>query len=158
MAQSERAQRRVDGWGSRCEERPSAHEGRFRRPTLSSPRAAMHRSFRAREMYNAVRNRYARPPECEDALRDHPWQPQRCAANDPADVSHLPLPQRLAGHSKDDTIRSCTSVLTRVCPPSVCPFLRLLQAKYASSHLITDRKAVGISKGTYLRVHYKNTR
>ncbi|GAA5937586.1 uncharacterized protein JCM15063_002059 [Sporobolomyces koalae] len=33
-----------------------------------------------------------------------------------------------------------------------------MQAKYASSHLITDRKAVGISKGTYLRVHYKNTR
>lgn len=32
------------------------------------------------------------------------------------------------------------------------------QAKYASSHLITDRKAVGISKGSYLRVHYKNTR
>ncbi|SCZ99441.1 BZ3500_MvSof-1268-A1-R1_Chr3-1g06012 [Microbotryum saponariae] len=31
-------------------------------------------------------------------------------------------------------------------------------AKYASSHLIKDRKAVGISKGTYLRVHFKNTR
>ncbi|GAA5918698.1 hypothetical protein JCM1841_006246 [Sporobolomyces salmonicolor] len=30
--------------------------------------------------------------------------------------------------------------------------------KYASSHLIKDRKAVGISKGSYLRVHYKNTR
>ncbi|GAA5961645.1 hypothetical protein JCM3765_000462 [Sporobolomyces pararoseus] len=31
-------------------------------------------------------------------------------------------------------------------------------AKYASSHLIKDRKSVGISKGSYLRVHYKNTR
>ncbi|GAA5989257.1 hypothetical protein JCM11641_003853 [Rhodosporidiobolus odoratus] len=31
-------------------------------------------------------------------------------------------------------------------------------AKYASSHLIKDRKSVGISRGTYLRVHYKNTR
>ncbi|ORY92579.1 hypothetical protein BCR35DRAFT_285925 [Leucosporidium creatinivorum] len=34
----------------------------------------------------------------------------------------------------------------------------LLQARYAHSELIKDRKAVGISKGTYLRVHYKNTR
>ncbi|BGP18106.1 60S ribosomal protein L17B [Rhodosporidiobolus nylandii] len=34
----------------------------------------------------------------------------------------------------------------------------LVQAKYASSHLIKDRKAVGISRGSYLRVHYKNTR
>lgn len=33
-----------------------------------------------------------------------------------------------------------------------------LQARYAHSELIKDRKAVGISKGTYLRVHYKNTR
>ncbi|KDE07506.1 60S ribosomal protein L17 [Microbotryum lychnidis-dioicae p1A1 Lamole] len=33
-----------------------------------------------------------------------------------------------------------------------------IYAKYASSHLIKDRKAVGISKGTYLRVHFKNTR
>ncbi|GAA5957624.1 hypothetical protein JCM10213_001419 [Rhodosporidiobolus nylandii] len=32
------------------------------------------------------------------------------------------------------------------------------EAKYASSHLIKDRKAVGISRGSYLRVHYKNTR
>merc|ERR1712230_216795 len=31
-------------------------------------------------------------------------------------------------------------------------------AKYASQHLIKDRKSIGLSKGTYLRVHYKNTR
>ncbi|KAM0787564.1 hypothetical protein ACM66B_003634 [Microbotryomycetes sp. NB124-2] len=30
--------------------------------------------------------------------------------------------------------------------------------RYASSELIKDRKSVGISKGTYLRVHFKNTR
>lgn len=34
----------------------------------------------------------------------------------------------------------------------------LSQGKYAQSHLIQDRKAVGISKGSYLRVHFKNTR
>merc|ERR1711939_1081919 len=38
------------------------------------------------------------------------------------------------------------------------PLTLVAMAKYASSHLITDRKAVGISKGSYLRVHYKNTR
>uniref|UniRef100_A0A0K3CJI0 FGENESH: predicted gene_11.181 protein n=1 Tax=Rhodotorula toruloides TaxID=5286 RepID=A0A0K3CJI0_RHOTO len=36
--------------------------------------------------------------------------------------------------------------------------IQLDKAKYASQHLIKDRKAVGISKGSYLRVHYKNTR
>ncbi|KAK4051195.1 60S ribosomal protein L17B [Microbotryomycetes sp. JL201] len=32
------------------------------------------------------------------------------------------------------------------------------RGRYASSELIKDRKSVGISKGTYLRVHFKNTR
>lgn len=32
------------------------------------------------------------------------------------------------------------------------------QGKYAQAQMIADRKAVGISKGTYLRVHFKNTR
>ncbi|BGP49996.1 60S ribosomal protein L17B [Rhodotorula kratochvilovae] len=38
-----------------------------------------------------------------------------------------------------------------------CPHA-VAKGKYAASHLIKDRKAVGISKGSYLRVHYKNTR
>merc|ERR1712080_227471 len=37
------------------------------------------------------------------------------------------------------------------------PLTLVAMAKYTSSHLITDRKAVGISKGSYLRVYYKNT-
>ena len=30
--------------------------------------------------------------------------------------------------------------------------------RYANQELLKDRKAVGVSKGTYLRVHFKNTR
>ncbi|KAK4056929.1 60S ribosomal protein L17B [Microbotryomycetes sp. JL221] len=36
--------------------------------------------------------------------------------------------------------------------------VRARMGRYASSELIKDRKSVGISKGTYLRVHFKNTR
>ncbi|GAA5957884.1 hypothetical protein JCM8115_006278 [Rhodotorula mucilaginosa] len=56
-------------------------------------------------------------------------------------------PQRRASHGSG----TCTLTYAHSSRPAA-------QAKYASSHLITDRKAVGISKGSYLRVHYKNTR
>ncbi|BGP33787.1 60S ribosomal protein L17B [Rhodotorula toruloides] len=48
--------------------------------------------------------------------------------------------------------------LDKVFPLERRHFAALTEAKYASQHLIKDRKAVGISKGSYLRVHYKNTR
>lgn len=38
------------------------------------------------------------------------------------------------------------------------PAFSLSQGKYAVAEQIADRKAFGISKGTYLRVHFKNTR